>query len=183
MAILRLTNSDRVAVIDDIDAHWISQREWALDGRGYVVCYLFGRRNASPKSVQLHRLITLAPDTMTVDHWDRDTLNNRRSNLRVATQSQQNANRAKFKGASQYKGVFRRRDGLKWCAQVSWKGWRYSLGSFEDEVDAARAYNYAATKLMGDFARLNEVSEPLFLVVELRPTARKKRIQKGIPCS
>lgn len=179
MAAINLTNSGKIAFVDDIDAHWISQREWHLTGDGYVACYLFGGRKASPRVVYLHRLIVLAPDTMTVDHRDRDTLNNRRLNIRTATQSQQNANRAKFVGKSRHKGVFLRADGLKWCAQIGWQGMRYQLGSFAHEDDAARAYNYAAVELMGEFARLNDVNTPHFYPVELRQIPRKERIKKG----
>lgn len=108
--------------------------------------------------VLMHRLILLAPDTTLVDHINGDPLDNRRENLRYATQSQQNANRHRTFGASRFKGVYRRRDGLKWCAQCRVPGGKQRyLGSFDSEEDAARAYNAAATELFGEYARLNDL--------------------------
>jgi hypothetical protein len=149
----------KVAIVDEIDYHWLSQRHWYLHGDGYAKCDLFGRRGFMMK-VFMHRLILLAPDTATVDHANRDTLDNRRSNLRLATMSEQNANRPKIFGASRFKGVYRRSDGRKWCAQIrAHNAPTIYLGSFEIEEEAALAYNAAALEHYGEFARLNIVEE------------------------
>lgn len=143
-----------VALIDNQDFHWLSQRNWYRNASGYAVCDLWGRRGGM--KVLMHRLILLAPDTATVDHANGNILDNRRSNLRLATMGQQNANRAKTFGKSRFKGVYRRRDGLKWCAQAKPHGGKMTyLGSFEDEIEAARAYDTAALQFFGEFARLN----------------------------
>ena len=108
----------------------------------------------------MHRLVLLARHATLVDHINRDKLDNRRENLRYATQSQQNANKEKFHGRSRFKGVHRRWDGRKWVAQIKVHNRRLSLGCFVDEEDAARAYNRAAREYFGEYACLNDVSEP-----------------------
>lgn len=70
----------------------------------------------------MHRLILMAPDSFTVDHINHDTLDNRRENLRLASQSEQNQNRKITKGKSKYKGVYLRSDFLKWVAQIKKMG-------------------------------------------------------------
>ena|SRR5215472_11429516 len=142
-----------IAIVDDIDFHWLSQVKWYLDVQRYAATDMFGGRRTKVK-VHMHRLILLAPNTATVDHINHDTLDNRRANLRLATQSEQNGNRLKFFGTSRFKGVHRRQDGRKWCAQCH----HVHLGSFESEIDAARAYNKAAQEYWGEYALLNDIT-------------------------
>jgi hypothetical protein len=115
------------------------------------------RRDEHGRTIKMHREIMGAPDGVEVDHRDGDSLNNRRSNLRLATRQQNacNVRSARMCKSSQYKGVC-------WCAPKS--AWRATivvnkkqrhLGMFEDEAAAARAYDAAAQELHGDFARLN----------------------------
>jgi hypothetical protein len=151
--IIAISTGQEVLVSDE-DYHWLSQRTWYLHGNGYAMCDLWGRRGGM--KVLMHRLILLAPDTSTVDHANGNRLDNRRENLRLATQSQQNANRPKITGLSQYKGVHKRQDNLKWVAQIKDPNRRtIHLGSFTSEVAAAIAYDTAAIRLYGQFARLN----------------------------
>lgn len=145
----------RIAIVDDFDYHWLSQVKWHFLTRGYAGHVRGGRKNK--EHILMHRLILLAPDTCTVDHINHDTLDNRRSNLRLATQSQQNANRRKISGSSKYKGVYPRRDGLKWCAQLGAFGAKTYLGSFNTEEEAALVYNNAAIVAFGEFALLNQI--------------------------
>ena len=149
-----LTNGG-FALVSDEDHHWLSQREWYRNADGYAQCDLWGRRGGM--KVLMHRLILLAPDTVTVDHRNHELLDNQRPNLRKATQAEQNMNRRKHHGKSQYKGVYRRSDGLKWVAQIKVDRKGKYLGSFEEERDAALAYNAAARELFGEFAHLNQV--------------------------
>jgi hypothetical protein len=144
----------KVAFVDDIDHHWLTQIKWYFQEPGYAGSDLFGGRKTKVK-VLMHRLILLAPASATVDHINHDTLDNRRCNLRLATQSQQNGNRLSFFGSSRFKGVHRRQDGRKWVAQCH----HIHLGSFESEVDAARAYNKEARSYWGKFALLNDIGD------------------------
>jgi hypothetical protein len=90
-----------------------------------------------------------------VDHIDGDGLNNRKENLRPCSHADNCKNTRSRKGSSsQYKGVKRYR-GVKWAAQIQTNGKQNFIGYFDDEVEAALAYDRIATQLHGEFARLN----------------------------
>lgn len=92
-----------------------------------------------------------------VDHKDRNSLNDRFDNLREATRSQNGANTNKKKGcSSKYRGVTKHKN--KWMAQISKSASKRDnkyLGLFENEEDAAKAYDNVARDVFGDFAQLN----------------------------
>lgn len=97
---------------------------------------------------------------MLVDHINGNGLDNRRSNLRLATAFQNLANMAIRPHTSQYKGVsyYKHRTSYKkWVAEIRCNRKRVRLGAFESEIEAARAYNEAAKNLFGEFARLNPI--------------------------
>lgn len=92
----------------------------------------------------------------TVDHINGDRTDNRLENLRLATRSQQSRNTSSAKGGtSQYLGVSWRANRSKWRSVIFVDGKQKSLGSFSDEVEAARAYDAAARQHFGKYARLN----------------------------
>lgn len=107
----------------------------------------------------MQRLIMNAPEGLVVDHIDGDTLNNVRSNLRLCTQRQNQFNRrGKRNSSSRFRGVNLHR--RHWRAEIfCLDGSRKYLGSFDNEVDAARAWNAAAIVEHGEFARLNVIEE------------------------
>jgi hypothetical protein len=100
----------------------------------------------------MHRLFAGAPG-MDVDHINGNGLDNRRCNLRPATRSQNNMNRAKRRGVSKFKGVSPKRG--KWRAYLKTGKKQHNLGVFESEYDAARAYDVKAKEMFGEFARVN----------------------------
>jgi hypothetical protein len=96
--------------------------------------------------------------TIDVDHINRDKTDNRLSNLRQASPSENAHNVPARAGAvSQFKGVFleRKHNRLKWRARIKANGVRRHIGWFDDEVEAAHAYDAAALDMMGEFAVLN----------------------------
>ena len=116
-------------------------------------------RYATYQGMRLHRYIAKdahgsIPDGYEVDHIDGDVLNNRRGNLRIVTHQQNIANSAPRGGKSQYRGVYKNKQG-KWQAQLSSRGVRWSLGVFDSEDEAAKAYDERAKEVHGEFARLN----------------------------
>ncbi len=107
-------------------------------------------------TINMHREVLNAPKGLFVDHINGDGLDNRRANLRLATPLQNSHNRQILgKGTSRFKGVSLRKDTKKWHAVIYAANKRISLGYFETEVDAAKAYDKAALKYHKEFARLN----------------------------
>ena len=155
MAVVQL-RSGRSFVIDQDDA-------WILDDfptvfmtkMGYV--YLRRIRNKKIENFLLHRLVMCAGDGMKVDHINGNPSDNRRSNLRVCTHLQNMANQKKRQGSrSKFKGVTatgNRKNPWQACIKINYE--KIYLGVFPTEEAAAFAYDRAATKHCGEFARTN----------------------------
>lgn len=126
---------------------------------GHVYAYRKIRRDdGTYRSAHLHRDILDAPKGIDVDHINGDGLDNRRCNIRLATRTENNANRRlSTNTASRYKGVHWDRDTLSWRAQINCAGKRHHLGRFSSEDDAGLAYNFAAIRFFGEFALLNNL--------------------------
>jgi hypothetical protein len=108
--------------------------------------------------VLMHRVIMAAPKGLVVDHINGDTLDNRRSNLRLCTHAQNIRNRRVSKHSqSGLKGVEYDRKRKVWCARIAAFGNRIYLGSFDNPLDAASAYDAAAIKFHGEFAKTNKM--------------------------
>jgi hypothetical protein len=137
------------AYVDAADYDWLSKDKWHLLN-GYA------SRKEKRRTVYMHREITQAPADMVVDHFDANRTNNCRLNLRVCTPAENHANQRKQNGASsRFKGVFYSKQRHKWCAKCWFGGRQHMLGFFDDEAEAARAYDRKAVELFGEFARLN----------------------------
>lgn len=116
---------------------------------------LYAQASVEGKSVYMHRLLAGAKG-LEVDHINSDGLDNRRSNLRLATRQQNSANKPALGGTSVYKGVCKAN-----TKSPRWRAWVMShkkslyLGSFKTEIEAAKAYDVAAKREFGAFAILN----------------------------
>ena len=145
----------KFAAVDDADFDNVQRFKWhARKVRGV---FYAGRTVSTPKGPRVLALhVFLMPNAERIDHKDGDGLNNTRGNLRTATHQQNcQARRRKKLGTSQYRGVYFYSSTGKWKAQITAKGKRQSLGYFENERDAARAYDVAAQKFFGSFAQVN----------------------------
>jgi hypothetical protein len=145
------------AIVDDEDFAELSKLKWFTTRNGGN--QLYARRTRPTMS--MHRIILKAQPGQQVDHINGNSLDNRRCNLRFANTSQNAANQQKRNGSSQFKGVAieSRTYRLKkrWRARIKLNGKRYQLGYFHTEEEAALAYNQAAKKHFGEFARLNQI--------------------------
>lgn len=151
---LRLSNSDRVMLLDDEDARLIGNRSvWAHRSSGNVT-YAF--TSIGGRNVPIHRLIMQPETGFEVDHANGDGLDNRRANLRVCPRRLNAANRGPNKAnTSGFKGVCFDRSRGKYLAGLNVNYRRINLGRFDTAEEAARAYDAAATKAWGEFAHLN----------------------------
>lgn len=150
--------------IDDEDYELIKNFKFFYVSNGTGQFYI--RIGINNKVIGLHRyLLNVTDRTLYVDHIDGNTLNNRRSNLRIVSskQSQHNTAGKKRKNAtSKYKGV-RYRKGRKlnkmWTACISDGGKFIFIGDYLTEIEAAKAYNEKALTIFGQYARLNKIEE------------------------
>lgn len=144
----------RVALIDIDDYPLVIDHPWHVH-EGTNAGSVYGPYAAFKRTVKvyMHSLITGLPK---VDHQNGDGLDNRRENLRPATQSENAANSRKAAGCtSRYKGVSWSSSKKRWRANIATGGRQIFLGYFSDEGVAARAYDAAARETFGRFARLN----------------------------
>jgi len=160
------------AIIDDEDYELVTRRDkrdrnygkprkWHYAenglGRGHArSCrYLYYKGSGED---ELSRFIMGITDGV-VDHINGDPLDNRRSNLRICTMSENTRNQKKSttKFSSRFKGVSWSKERKLWKACI-WLGTNnFHIGAYVIEEQAARAYNEAAKKHYGEFARLNEI--------------------------
>ncbi|MCJ7728459.1 MAG: HNH endonuclease, partial [Sedimentisphaerales bacterium] len=149
---------DEWALVSPLDYYQLKNFNWYLSGNG-TDFYAYRNVKTGPgktKIVSMHRQIMNAPAHLLVDHRNSDSLDNRRSNLRLATQSQNMQNRAKRKNTtSRFIGVCFDKQTGKWKARITCDGKKTCLGRFDDEIEAAKVYDAAARKYHGEFARLN----------------------------
>lgn len=141
------------ALIDAVDAPLIHRWPWRLSNHGYAA--RSETADGKKRTIYLHREILGAEVGTIVDHINGDRLDNRRANLRSASASQNNANAKDRPRRSGYRGVYPHKPSGRWLAQISVDGHVCHLGLFEAVEDAARAYDVAARRHWGPFARTN----------------------------
>lgn len=144
-----------VALVDDEDYEKLSAVNWCAANQR---THWYAVRGVGPRgkqrTVYMHRVIMRPPKSMTIDHIDGDGLNNTRANLRIATVAENSRNKRKSNGkSSRYKGVTF--TGRSWRVVIQRDGIVTPLGIFSTEIEAALAYDAAAAKLHGAFAKTN----------------------------
>jgi hypothetical protein len=138
-------------VVDDQDFAQLNNFKWHVSATGYA------RTCRAGKHILAHHLVRQPGAGLVIDHVNQNKLDNRRSNLRVATRGQNNTNRP-WRSKTGYRGVERSDCKKKlWSARIRKGDTRYYLGTFDSPIQAAKAFNAAALELHGEFAVLNDV--------------------------
>lgn len=149
------------AIVDDEDYESLIKNKWfasrSRGGNAYAMRIV--RVNNKRRQILMHREILGLPRVATNlygDHVNRDPLDNRRCNLRIATKSQNTVNTGlRTDNKSGYKGVYKV-TGNRWRAMIRYNNNRISLGTFSKLEDAVARYNEKAKELFGAFARLDK---------------------------
>jgi hypothetical protein len=142
--------------IDEDDYDNVKRYRWNLKSNGdtckYAVTYIYG--NNKQKVLRMHRLIMNPAEGEEIDHINGNGLDNRKCNLRIASAWQNNMNVRKNKvNTSGFKGVDKSLK--KWKARIQYGRKRIHIGTYNNKIDAAKAYDKKARELFGEFANLN----------------------------
>lgn len=170
MKLIPLTQG-QFAMVDDEDYEYLIQWKWQTRkgcNTFYAERAFWNGKNNS--KISMHREIMKTPKELQVDHINHNGIDNQKNNLRNCTRSQNQMNTLPS-GKSKYKGVYWCENTIKrilkngqekiykikpkWKAQIMISGKKTSLGYFENEIDAAKAYNEAAVKYHKEFSHLN----------------------------
>jgi len=142
------------ALVDDEDYDWLNAKKWYAEKFTHTY---YARKRENNILISMQNIILNVSSPLRVDHIDGNGLNNQRSNLRIATHRQNmiNIGKRRKNPTSKYKGVSFDKSRNKWTASMGVNYKCISLGRYNTEEEAAIAYNEAAKKTHGEFARLN----------------------------
>ena len=160
-----------VAIVSPEDYERLAKYKWhsARHGRSIYAQTGTGSKKAGKRKrhlIMMHRMVMGVEDDRYVDHANHNGLDNRPTNLRIATWAENCWNKRKPLGesSSQFKGVMWDKRRSIWQVMMGYKGKKIFIGYYDDEIEAAKAYDAKAKELYGEFAALNfpeEKKDPL----------------------
>lgn len=150
----------KYAMVDDEDYEELNKYKWSACNPYKNIFYAKRTITRTENGKQMfemllmHRYILNCKGKERVDHADGNTLNNQKNNIRIATISQNNANRSKYEGyTSKYLGVYLFKN--KYWRAACKKDGKIHIKSCKTEIQAALEYNKMASEYHGEFAKLN----------------------------
>jgi len=156
-------SSGQHALVDSEDYDLVKDKFWYLSGGNTSHDKMYatscGRTDEKRTASSMHYVIKPKIDGLFTDHINRNSLDNRKANLRYCTKLENSRNKSHIKSKSKYKGVnlpqSLRQVSVIYQARIRVNGKLISIGRFRDEIEAARAYDEAAIKYFGEYASLN----------------------------
>ena len=147
----------KFAIVDADKYEWLMQWKWrAVKYRESYYAARWACSQGSKEFVHMHTIILGLGKGQFTDHKNHNGLDNRIRNIRPCTRSQNQHNRLPQKNcASKYKGVGRNGNGKRWLSRIYLNNKKIYIGVFDDEIEAAQAYDAKALELYGEFAYLN----------------------------
>ncbi|KKN71395.1 hypothetical protein LCGC14_0421170 [marine sediment metagenome] len=153
---ISLTKGYKV-LVDAEDYERVNEFKWrAIVNAGVAHTVCMSQTKGEQTHIKMHRFILNAPDGMFVDHINYNCLDNRKANLRLCTPQESSFHRRGISGrSSEYKGVCWAKREKKWEACIKHNNKKIFIGQYDDEKEAARAYDIKAKELFGKFVHLN----------------------------
>ena len=152
---IRLSNG-QMTKVDDEDFDYLNQWKWQCSKRGYAMRSIWVKKedgNYRHTTLYLHKVLLIAPRGYLVDHANRRPLDNRKSNLRLATREQNTQNaKIRIDNTTGYKGVCWREKSRDFVAYINVNGKRVHLKTYKRVEDAISARKEAEIKYHGQFA-------------------------------
>lgn len=158
-------STGQYTLVDNENFKELSKFAWGTVGKKYTYAGRGTRKNGVYSKILMHRFLMNASKDQMVDHINGNTLDNRKSNLRICSRSK-NLQNSKIRSDSnnKYKGVHKvrtKKDGtVVYSARIQIApNERLYLGNFYNELEAAKAYNKAALKYFGEYANINKLEK------------------------
>lgn len=148
----------KYAIVDASDFEHLNQWKWCYVSSGYAMrreTVRLSDGTSRNRYVLMHRQLMSPTDTEQIDHINRNRLDNRKSNLRIANQSENMANASLRKdNTSGFRGVYWFKPYKKWKVSISMGGKEHHIGYFCNKEDAINARKEAALRIHKEFANV-----------------------------
>lgn len=150
--------SNNIEFLIDAEDKWVLENYcWSTNCDNYLV----SKSRNEDKYVLLHRIILNCNDKRVVDHINGNTLDNRKSNLRIVTRTQNNMNKCiQSNNTSGVTGVYFENKSGRWYSQITVNDKTYNLGCFDNFEDAVAARKAAEEKYFGEYSYDNSRNKP-----------------------